>query len=450
MMEIFVHFSWDPHRVYAFKPDGSYLDGWPVEVTDDLGHHPGTEAPSFCDIDNDRYKEICVSGRLGLYIYNHDGSFLKFISCHLASQPKTEVVFADLNNDGDFEIIKKYQPRDQSIRGFYLAVFRSNGTLLPGWPQMFYNTTEGGWIICGSGGSVPAVGNFDDDSDLEIVVASPRNVYIEITGEWEKAGKVHLFNLDGSILQGYPVENDGIIFSSPAVGDIDKDGYDDIVFCSSFYYLPNTGLYVLDRFGNNCAGWPQLVYKDTTISPALADFDGDGYLEIVAGSLMKPYNFYVFDYLGNVLPGWPQQTSWNAYRSPSIGDINGDGIPDILTTAGNGVSAPDYGDGGVYAWNIDGTLIEGFPKPTEMDVQAATTIADIDNDGILELIAGSNLDWDFTVDWIKYRSSIYIWELGHELNEVTMEWPMFHRDTMHTGYYALDFPIPNRLLHFNK
>ena len=441
MMEIFVHMAWDPHRIYAFKPDGSALEGWPVEITDDLGSHPGTEAPSFYDIDNDGYKEICVCGKDGLYIFNHDGSLFKFIFLRYSPIPKTETVFADLDNDGYAEIIKKYSFSGAEPPGFYLAVMDSNGTMMPGWPQNFYNMSEGGggYIYCGSGGSVPAVGNFDDDPDLEIVAADCRNVLDEGSGEKHREGRVHVFDIDGSILPGFPVNIDGVIFSSPAVGDINKDGYDEIVFGSAYNFFPDFGLYVLDRFGNNCTGWPKLVGLDVSTGPALADFNNDGYLEIVANYIFKPYNFYVYDYLGNALPGWPQQTSWSSYRSPVVGDVNGDGNLDVLTTAGNGVDWDRYG--GVYAWNIDGTLIDGFPKATEMDTQAGATIADIDNDGMVELIASSNFDWDYTIDWLKYRSSIYVWELNSEYDEVTMEWPMFHRDQQHTGYYALDFPI---------
>ena len=132
------------------------------------------------------------------------------------------------------------------------------------------------------------------------------------------------------------------------------------------------------------------------------------------------------------MPGWPQKIGWMDYRSPVICDVNNDGKLDIVTTAGNGFS---LNGGGVYAWNFDGSLINGFPKVTEVDAQAAASIADIDNDGYVELMASSSWDTDLKNGESKRRSSIYIWELDSKINDADLVWPMFHHDTLYSGYY---------------
>ena len=90
-------------------------------------------------------------------------------------------------------------------------------------------------------------------------------------------------------------------------------------------------------------------------NPALGDIDGDGDLEI-AGS-KKGSKTYLFHHDGTLFSGWPQTTVANDYYSTIIADINNDGFLDIITTAGNANAG-----GGVYAWNSDGTLIEGLLK----------------------------------------------------------------------------------------
>jgi hypothetical protein len=63
--------------------------------------------------------------------------------------------------------------------------------------------------------------------------------------------------------------------------------------------------------GNQLPGWPQSVSLKSnpkTPSPALADFEGDGFLEIVVANNAQPASsssVQVYDYQGNVRPGWP-------------------------------------------------------------------------------------------------------------------------------------------------
>jgi len=244
--------------------------------------------------------------------------------------------------------------------------------------------------------------------------------------------------MNGSVVQGWPIYTGGIMFSSPVVGDINNDGNHEIVvglmYASDIY--PDErygGLYAFDRNGNILPGWPVEKGFEFWSIPSLADFDNDGDLEIAIDELGG--KTFLFHHDGTLVAGWPQHTSWSSYYSSIIGDVNGDDSLNILTTAGGIYSCP-YNCGGVYAWNDDGTLIEGFPKVTEVDAQAPATIADIDNDGKIELIASSNWDFDIVNGKEKHKGSIYVWDLDAPYDQLTMHWPMFMHDPQHTGLYT--------------
>ena len=444
--EIFVYAGGNPTKIYAYNEDGSFLKSWPVEVDDvDL---PGGNigAPSIADIDNDGFKDIIVNGFDKLYIYKYDGSLLRTISLSIVSQPTTETVVTDLDNDGRVEIIKKYDDfLDDPYIGQRVAVLDSFGNMKTNWPQVTYDLRHDGWYygcgLFGAGESTPAVGNLDNDGKKEVIVASIRNVFddgfdpedFDTYDKWHCEGRVYAFKNNGTILKGFPVDIDGVIFASPVVVDLNNDGYKEIVITTMFSKDPNNGVYVIDKNGKILNGWPQLKGQWTWASPSVIDINNDGFLEIMISDLIG--DNYLFDYNGNVLQGWPQETTWANFRTLISGDINQDYIPDVIDVAGNGFYPSIDKHGGVYAWNKDGSLINGFPKVTETDAQAGPTVEDINKDGKTELIASSDWDYDFIKGEDKFRGSVYVWDLNTNFNRETMHWPMFMRDTQHTSEY---------------
>ena len=84
-------------------------------------------------------------------------------------------------------------------------------------------------------------------------------------------GKLHALRLsDGTELWSY--SSGDTIWSSPALGDLDGDGADEIAFTNK------TTLFVLELDGS--LAWSAAAGQWLT-TPALADLDGDGDLEAV-------------------------------------------------------------------------------------------------------------------------------------------------------------------------
>ncbi len=431
--EIIVYRGSVPQKLQAFNYDGSLL--WTADVgAPETGNGGNLHIPLVDDVNGDGFDEIIVfrfllnQGYSHLYVFDHNGSVLPGWPIVLPKEYHPTLLVADVNTDGFNEIVFK----GNDAYDIRLVIIDHTGSILTQW-----GLSEKHW-----GSSIessPAVGNFDEDPELEIVCAGPSENagYNASSGEWNNEGVIHVYNIDGSEVAGWPKYTAGVIFSSPVTGDIDNNGDVDIVVGLQFAGdAPDDrygGLYAFDKNGNVLPGFPFEKGWNFCSTPALADFDNDGDLEITASRL--GFYTYVLHHDGTLATGWPQQATWNEYYSTIIGDINDDNILDIVTTAGDGFYPSTSQHGGVYAWNYDGTQISGFPKATEVDAQAPATIADIDNDGNVEIAASSNWDHDWVTGQDKYRGSLYVWEVDATYDTSTMEWPTFHHDLQRTGMF---------------
>jgi len=313
------------------------------------------------------------------------------------------VAVGDLDGDGGGEIITG--PGPGAIFGPHVRAFNlseSSVSPVPGVSFFAYGTQKFGVNV--------AAGDLDGDGYDEIVTgAGPGAVFGPHVRGW---------NVDGGTAAAIP----GISFLAygtnkwgvnAACGDIDGDGYDEIV----------TGAGPGAVFGPHVRGWNAdggtvtaipavsfLAYGTNKfgVNVACGDIDGDGMAEILTG----PGPGVVFgpidgDGMAEILTGpgpgvvfGPQVRGWNydgatvtpvsgvnffAYSGVLFGaqvsaaDVDGDGMDEILTMPGPGPAQPAL----VRAWNVDGG--------------AATLISTIDFDAYGDLgltrggkIAGGN------------------------------------------------------------
>ena len=237
---------------------------------------------------------------------------------------------------------------------------------------------------------------------------------------------------DPDLLPGLPTQVATGIEASPTLVDVDGDGIDDVVFLTS-----DGDLHVVDAALQSLPGWPQsfglLDELDAThpdnhlaqpayaggevdatqrhgaiATPAVADLDGDGAVEVVAASLNG--ELWVWHADGETADGWPfvldeslvvglnepdhNNYDYGFFGAPALGDLDTDGDLEIVIGAM---------DSRVYAFHHDGSSVSGFPVELREDYQSgggvesrgervisSPALGDIDGDGFLEIAIGSN------------------------------------------------------------
>lgn len=142
-------------------------------------------------------------------------------------------------------------------------------------------------------------------------------------------------------------------------------------------------------------GWPVSVSADPSFAPfrnvVFADLDGDGPLEIIAASTSK--RVWAWDFHGNVVPGFPVAVVGMAQYAPSVGDLDQDGELEIVQTTRGLTSG-----GRLYVIDRHGQVLPGFPKSFHNDnLMGSATLADLDDDGALEIIVG---EWAYPVGYL--------------------------------------------------
>jgi hypothetical protein len=245
-------------------------------------------------------------------------------------------------------------------------------------------TAKPGWPKS-TGGFVygtPAVGDIDGDGYQEVVA---------LTGG---AYALMAWNHDGTeVADGdNNPSTDGILYKlttkwnycSPAIGNLDGTGAMEVVFGTY------TGdLHVIDGSGNDLWGWPYSTGETIVSSPALVDFDEDGDLEIVFSSNDDTVRVMHHDKV--MASGWPQRhvQSGELSPSPAVGDMDNDGDLDIVLGGSNGR---------VVLKTYEGDLMVGWPVYIDGDIMSSPVVGDIDGDDLLDVVIGSD------------EGSVYAWD----------------------------------------
>ncbi len=169
----------------------------------------------------------------------------------------------------------------------------------------------------------------------------------------------------------------GVVFA-----DLDGDGKQEILAPSTQGFL-----YAWHLDGTAVAGFPVSTIGFPQYPPSVADLDGDGHPEIVQTTrgLTSGGRLYVFDRNGNILPGWPKSLNNNNVEySAALADLDNDGKLEII------VGERAYPIGRLHVFEMDGTEWGGnWPVTLDHVPAQSAAVADVDGDGNKEVFYAS-------------------------------------------------------------
>lgn len=319
-------------------------EGWPINIPDGLGRAWGT-APNVADINGDGHKEI-------------------FLTTGTADNPGNMGAILGFNSLGEELYDIDHNPT--TISGFANLGISMNCT--------------------------PAIADIDNDNIMEIVVAT--------------RGNSNGTNHDLLVFKNKDVNNDGIPdlawktsldtsnFNGVVLADLNNDGTIEIIAPNQGRQGSNTHIQVFDYLGDTIFDiripYTYNTDRKAVTMPIVADFDNDGYKEIVFG-----LEGGVYSWNSHNTPQLDTLVSYNQNNGgrtdcPVIAtDIDEDGDLEIL------YMAIKNGNGYIRAINSDGTSVTNWNEDTHFVPLSSTSmdwawppyfcVADIDNDGSIEI-----------------------------------------------------------------
>ncbi len=271
--------------------------------------------------------------------------------------PVIHTLVGDIDGDLEGEILTT------GLAGGPLYAWNADGTPVPGWP-----------VFDAYGAAYPGLGELDP-------LAPGLEVFSGLF-----SSKLIGYRGDGQILPGWPRDAANYVTAPPTLADIDGDGVDEIFIAEEDF-----AMHAYTAVGALLPGWPVRGGGSQGYhTPAVADLDGDGDLEVVftTGWATGGANLHAVHHDGTAVTGFPLVFNTDADSFPVIGDVDGDGAPEIV------VNARLPGGDGVLIVAGDGTIEHSLIATDDVGWGSAVALADLDNDVVPEIIMQSDIAID--------------------------------------------------------
>jgi len=394
--------------LYAYHlSDGSAVPGWPVYD----GGAPIDSTPSASPLAGGSLDAVFVgTGNAqypnpgGYQAYGPDGSSLWNTRVHnpAADPHQGSGVQASLTVTNLLGATGVFAG---SLGQEFYALKASNGNALVGWP----------FFSADSVFSTAAAGDLYGTGQTELVVGGSSTTGFALGKWYYKGGHLRILSQHGGLICQYDVNQQ--VDSSPAIGGFLAGGATGIAIGTGSYYAGATDSNVLYAFGTTCQlEWSDTLDGFTGSSPALADVEGNGSLDVVEGTDNGATgSVWVIDgATGSVV--WDHSVVGRVIGSVVTADLTGLGYQDLLVPTTHGVEVLD-GKEGAEVTVLGSTL--GFQN---------SPLVTADPDGTIGItIAGYDGDNRGVILHYEIKGSNGTEAIG------AGSWPMFHHDPQLTG-----------------
>jgi hypothetical protein len=394
------------------------LDPGGADLT--TGHGATHASPTIADLDRDGIDDVVIAntgGRLAAYSVK-GGSPVEIFNRYVPPEFQGAIVglfgtpaigYVDTDSTPDV-VTSSWGQTVDAFRG-------SDGTRLDHMHQWVRDTI---W-------SSPVIGDITGDGSDSIVVGAdcdgsgtPQPCYGIGQG-----GYVWAFRMDGSVRWKYFVR-DAVVWSTPALTDLNGDGALDVVVGTGLYFLGPAANKIMALDGttgqplwNAATGGPVLG------SPAVANVDGQTRIWVISGG----GNLMSFDQSGRLL--WQQcitdgscSAGAGTYGGVAIADIDDDGQLEAVVQGEQQMRVFDARSGAprtTVRSSYGRTLFASMSTPTVAEVGGSTWIAQLnvgDKNGNLQTDGGDEL-------------VLSVWTTGTPLGAAP--WPTFKGNMARTG-----------------
>lgn len=163
------------------------------------------------------------------------------------------------------------------------------------------------------------------------------------------------------------------------LGDIDGDGDLDAVVANGRHWAQENEVFLNNGLGTFTVARPLSLRRSTSYATPLADFDGDGDLDVAVANDRAPNRIYRNDGTGLFEDAGTFGDDGAPARSLTVADIDGDGLLDLLVTNRGAENAIYLNDGAAG-------FSRRIPFGSADDATISVAVGDVDRDGDVDLV----------------------------------------------------------------